>query len=98
MRRLWAALLGLGVAALLIAIPFWHVTREDSSGCVAHRTYPCDPREVLPLGTLAAGLTYFGIFAIVAVLVVALVFVSAALMSRIRASEARERAAARAAR
>jgi len=57
-------MLGLAIAALLIAIPLWHVTRSDSSGCQIHDTYPCDPRLYLPFGAVAAGLTLFGIFSV----------------------------------
>ena len=98
MRRLCAVLFGFGVAAVSIALPLWHVTREDSSGCVVHHTYPCDPREVLPYGTLSAVLTYLGIFAILAVLAIIVVFGFAALMRGVLASERQERAARRAAR
>jgi len=95
MRRL-CAILGFGVVAVSIALPLWHVTRLDSSGCVIHHTYPCDPREILPYGTLAAVLTYLGMLAILAVLAIIIVFGFVALMRRVLASEAQERAARRA--
>ena len=62
MRRLSTTLIGLGLAAALISIPLWHVTRSDASGCHIHHTSPCDPREYLPFGNVAFGLTPFGIF------------------------------------
>lgn len=98
MRRPCAILFGFGVAAVSIALPLWHITRLDSSGCVVHHTYPCDPREILPYGTLAAVLTYLGMLAILAVLAIIIVFGFVALMRRVRASEAQERAARRAVR
>jgi len=97
MRRFCATLLGLGLVAVFIAIPLWHVTRWDSSGCQIHNTYPCDGREYLPYGSVAGGLIYFGIFALVLVLAIVLVSGFAALIRRVRALEAEERAARRAA-
>jgi len=98
MRRVCAVLFGFGVAAVSIALPLWHVTRWDSSGCVVHHTYPCDPREILPYGTLAAVLTYLGIFAILAVLAIIIVLGLVALMRHAHASATQERAACRAVR
>jgi len=98
MRRLCTVLFGSGVAAVSIALPLWHVTRWDSSGCVVHHTYPCDPREVVPYGTVAAVLTYLGMLAILVVLAIIIVFGFVALMRRVLASEAQERAARRAVR
>jgi len=91
MRRLVMALLGLGLAAILIAIPLWHITRSDSSGCVIHNTYPCDPRQYLPFGGIAFALTVFGILSVVAVLAIVL-YIG---LGRVRAIDARERAARR---
>src|SRR5438552_18359790 len=51
MRRFCVTVLGLGVAALLIALPLWHVTRLDWAACQIHNTNPCDPREYLPPGS-----------------------------------------------
>ena len=95
MRRLCASLFGFGLAAVSIALPLWHVTRWDSSGCVVRHTYPCDPREVLPYGTLAAVLTYLGMLAIIVVLAIIIVFGFVALMRRVLAAEAQERATRR---
>ena len=94
MRRLSTTLIGLGLAAALISIPLWHVTRWDSSGCQIHHTSPCDPREYLPFGNVAFGLTLFGIFAVI----IGLLIVLGAFMGRVRALDAKERAAGRIAR
>jgi hypothetical protein len=88
LRRLYVIVLGLGGAALLIAIPLWHVTRWDSTGCQIHNTYPCDPRPHLPYGTVATGLTLFGIGA---VLIPAMIILGAGLVAltrRVRALDA----------
>ena len=95
MRRFCVTVLGLGVAALLIALPLWHVTRLDWAACQIHNTYPCDPREVLPYGTLAAVLTYLGMLAVLVVLAIIIVFGFVAFMRRVLAAEAQERATRR---
>jgi hypothetical protein len=59
---------------------------------------PCDQREVLPYGTLAAVLTYLGLLAILAVLAIIVVFGFVALLRRAQASAAQERVARRAVR
>jgi Zn-dependent protease len=87
MRRLYTTLIGLGLAAALISVPLWHVTRWDASGCQIH--HPCDPRESLPFGSIALGLTLFGIFAVV----VGVVIVLGAFVAHVRALDAEERAA-----
>ena len=87
MRRLYAIGLGIGVAALLIAIPLWHVTRSDSSACQIHNTYPCDPRQYLPYGTVAVGLTVFGIMAVLTTVAVIIGLGLVALARQVRAQD-----------
>ena len=59
MRRAWVVLLALGIASILVAIPLWHITRQDTSGCQSG--VPCDPRLLLPYGGPATVLTLFGV-------------------------------------
>jgi hypothetical protein len=88
MRRFCVTPLGLGVAALLIALPLWHVTRLDWAACQIHNTYPCDPREYLPFGAVAAGLTLFGIFAVLVPVTIVFGIGFVALARRVRALDA----------
>ena len=85
MRRPFAILFGLGAAAILIAVPLWEITRWDGTACQIHRTYPCDPREYLPFGAVATGLTLFGIFAVLIPVVIVLGIGFVALARRLRA-------------
>ena len=89
MRRLFAILFGLGAAAILIAVPLWDITRWDGAACQIHRTYPCDPREYLPFGAVATGLTLFGIFAVLIPVMIVLGVGFVALARRVRALDAR---------
>ena len=85
MRRLFAILFGLGAAAILIAVPLWDITRWDGTACQIHRTYPCDPREYLPFGAVATGLTLFGIFAVLIPVMIVLGVGFVAQARRVRA-------------
>ena len=90
MRRLCLALLGSGLASILVAVPLWHVIRWDTSGCGR----PCDPGERLPFAGIAIGLTLFGIVAVL----LGLAIVLGGFIAWVRALDARERAASRIAR
>ena len=89
MRRLRTTLIGLGLAAAMMSVPLWHITRIDVAGCQIQ--HPCDPHEYLPFGDVALGLTLFGIFAVV----IGVALVLGALIARARALDADERAADR---
>jgi len=84
---LWLVLVG--GAALVAAWPLWHVVRPDRSGCMSGG--PCDPRFVLPFGSLATFLTGVGGLA----LLVAAMLVIALVIRGVVRLDARERRARR---
>jgi hypothetical protein len=61
----WLAVFG--VCALLAAWPLFHVTRVDRSGCRTGMI--CEPTPHLPFGSLAVGLTFAGLLALMVVAV-----------------------------
>ena len=80
MRRAFLALLGVGIALILLALPLWRVTRTArcSGSGVSERApsgVPCDPRLYLPFGDLALGITVVGLFAILTALGVVAVWI-----------------------
>jgi hypothetical protein len=88
-RRAILWLMLVGGAALVAAWPLWHVVRPDQSGC--RSGVPCDPRLVLPFGSLATVLTAASGFA----LLVAAMLVVALLVRAVIRVDARERRARR---
>jgi hypothetical protein len=87
-RRIILWLVLVGGAALLVSWPLWHVVRPDSSGCGAG---PCDPRLILPFGSLATALTFVGGVA----LTIAVMLVVALAIRGVIRLDARERQAGR---
>jgi predicted nucleic acid-binding protein len=85
MRRMVGVLLVFGAASISAAIPLWHITRQDASGC---QTYPCDPLVFLPYGNLAAELTLLGIVVILPALVIAALMLVGRLQHRAGSSAA----------